>query len=149
MQLNWILKNFNELSAAELYAIMQLRNEVFVLEQNCVYQDADSKDALSKHLCVWHGEILAAYTRILPQGISYNEASIGRVVTSPKYRKIGLGIQLMTESIRLTFSEFACTQIKIGAQAYLYKFYSSFGFSQTSEEYLEDGIPHIEMILIK
>ncbi len=149
MQLNWIFKKFDELTASELYSIMQLRNEVFVVEQNCVYQDADDKDQKSFHLCGWDDEKLVAYTRIIPQGISYTEASIGRVVTSPAYRKTGAGRQLMKESIRRGFSEFNCTAIKIGAQIYLTAFYQSFGFVQCSNEYLEDGIPHIEMILNK
>lgn len=149
MQLNWIFKKFDELSTAELYAIIQLRNEVFVVEQNCVYQDADHKDQLSHHLCGWDGEKLVAYTRIISPGISYTEASIGRVVTSPAYRGIGAGRQLMQESISLTLSQFNCSQIKIGAQVYLTKFYQSLGFIQSSAQYLEDGIPHIEMLLNK
>jgi len=149
MQLNWVLKKFEELTASELYKIMQLRNEVFVVEQNCVYQDADDKDQPSLHLCGWDGEKLVAYTRIIPQGISYTEASIGRVVTSPAYRSTGAGRQLMQESIERTFSQFNCSSIKIGAQVYLTKFYQSLGFVQSGAEYLEDGIPHIEMILHK
>ncbi|MBK8520777.1 MAG: GNAT family N-acetyltransferase [Chitinophagaceae bacterium] len=149
MQLNWILKKFEELSAAELYSVMQLRNEVFVVEQNCVYQDADDKDQASLHFCGWDNAKLVAYTRIIPPGISYPEASIGRVVTSPAYRKTGAGRQLMQESISHTFDQFNCTVIKIGAQLYLKIFYQSLGFIQSSEEYLEDGIPHIEMILHK
>ena len=149
MQLNWIFKKFDELTAVELYNIMQLRNEVFVVEQNCIYQDADDKDQPSMHLCGWDGKKLVAYTRIIPQGISYTEASIGRVVTSPAYRKTGAGGQLMKESISRCFSEFNCTAIKIGAQIYLTAFYQSLGFVQCSSEYLEDGIPHIEMILNK
>lgn len=149
MQLNWILKRFEELSSAELYSIMQLRNEVFVVEQNCVYQDADDKDQASLHFCGWDGEKLVAYTRIIPQGISYAEASIGRVVTSPAYRGTGAGRQLMQESIGRTFSQFNCTAIKIGAQVYLTKFYQSLGFVQSGTEYLEDNISHVEMILHK
>ena len=149
MQLNWIFKKFDELTATELYHIMQLRNEVFVVEQNCVYQDADNKDQKSFHLCGWHDEKLIAYTRIIPQKISYNEASIGRVVTSPAYRKTGLGKQLMIESINSCFRQFNCTAIKIGAQVYLTNFYGSFGFIVCSSQYLEDGIPHIEMLLNK
>ena len=149
MQLNWIFKKFDELISAELYSIMQLRNEVFVVEQNCVYQDADNKDQSSMHLCGWDEDKLVAYTRIIPQGISYTEPSIGRVVTSPTYRKTGAGRQLMKESISRCFSEFNCTAIKIGAQVYLTTFYQSFGFIQCSSQYLEDGIPHIEMILNK
>ena len=149
MQLNWIFKKFDNLTASELYAIMQLRNEVFVVEQNCVYQDADDKDQQCWHLCGWDAKKLVAYTRIIPPGISYTEASIGRVVTSPAYRASGAGRELMKESISLTYSQFNCTQIKIGAQLYLTKFYQSLGFVQSSPEYLEDGIAHIEMILTK
>ncbi len=149
MQLNWILKKFEDLTVTELYAIMELRNEVFVVEQNCVYQDADGKDGLSIHLCGWNNAKLAAYTRIIPPGISYTEASIGRVVTSPAYRKTGLGRQLMKESISRCLAEFNCAAIMIGGQVYLTAFYQSLGFIQCSDEYLEDGIPHIEMILSK
>ena len=149
MQLYWVLKKFDELSVSELYAIIQLRNEVFVVEQNCVYQDADNKDMLAMHFCGWHDEQLVAYTRIIPKGISYTEASIGRVVTAPAYRGTGIGKMLMEKSIHNTFIEFGCSEIKIGAQVYLTRFYSSLSFLQCSEEYLEDGIPHIEMILRK
>ena len=149
MQLKWTFKKFDKLTAGELYAIMQLRNEVFVVEQNCVYQDADNKDQQSMHLCGWDAEKLVAYTRIIPPGISYKEASIGRVVTSPAYRNTGAGRQVMKESISLTLSAFNCNEIKIGAQVYLTTFYQSLGFVPCSDEYLEDGIPHIEMILNK
>jgi ElaA protein len=149
MQLNWILKKFDELTPFELYGIIQLRNEVFVVEQNCVYQDADDKDQVSMHLCGRNGKNLVAYTRIIPPGICYSQASIGRVVTSPAYRKMGAGRQLMAESISRTFASFNCTEIKIGAQVYLTVFYKSLGFKPCSEGYLEDGIPHIEMILNK
>ncbi len=149
MEINWVLKKFNELTPAELYAIMQLRNEVFVVEQNCVYQDADDKDAKSFHFMGWDGEILMAYTRIIPPGISYAEASIGRVVTKPKYRATGAGRNLMQRSISNTYNLFNCSVIKIGAQLYLKKFYESLGFVQCSQQYLEDNIPHIEMLLSK
>ena len=149
MQLTWVFKKFDELRAAELYAIMQLRNEVFVVEQNCVYQDADDKDQRSWHLTGWDGDCLVAYTRIIPPGISYIVASIGRVVTSPKYRRTGIGRKLMEESISKAFSQFNGTEIKIGAQVYLTKFYRSLGFLQSSDQYLEDGITHIEMTLSK
>ncbi|HEX2682409.1 MAG TPA: GNAT family N-acetyltransferase [Ferruginibacter sp.] len=149
MKINWTLKAFHELTAAELYAIMQLRNEVFVVEQNCVYQDADGKDQASLHFCGWVGDELVAYTRIIPPGISYAEASIGRVVTSTTYRKTGAGRKLMEESIKQTLERFKVNSIKIGAQVYLTRFYESLGFKQSSGEYMEDGIPHIEMILNK
>jgi ElaA protein len=149
MELQWILKKFDDLTTAELYAVMQLRNEVFVVEQNCAYQDADDKDPKSFHFMGWDGKTLVAYTRIIPQGVSYAEASIGRVVTSPKYRRTGAGRQLMQLSINNTFSQFNCSAIKIGAQLYLKSFYQSLGFTQCSQQYLEDNIPHIEMLLSK
>ena len=149
MKLEWVLKKFDELTPAELYAIMQLRNEVFVVEQNCVYQDADNKDKKSYHFMGWNEEVLVAYTRILPPGVAFKEASIGRVVNSPKYRRTGTGRQLMVLSISNTFSLFSCTEIKIGAQLYLKQFYVLLGFVQCSEMYLEDNIPHIEMLLAK
>lgn len=149
MPLHWVLKSFPELTAAELYAIMQLRNEVFVVEQNCVYQDADGKDAHCWHLAGWNDGKLVAYTRLLPPGISYAEASIGRVVTSPAYRGTGAGRQLMQESIVHTQRLFHCTEIRIGAQLYLNQFYRSLGFRDAGFQYLEDGIPHIEMIFSK
>jgi ElaA protein len=149
MELNWILKKFTDLTAAELYAVTQLRNEVFVVEQNCVYQDADDNDQPSLHFMGWDGAILVAYTRIIPPGITFEQASIGRVVTSPKYRGTGAGRQLMELSISNTFSQFKCAEIKIGAQLYLKKFYESLGFEQCSDEYLEDNIPHIKMLLTK
>ncbi|MGG9960420.1 GNAT family N-acetyltransferase [Ferruginibacter sp. SUN106] len=149
MELEWTLKKFDALSISELYAILQLRNEVFVVEQNCPYQDADNKDQESLHFMGWDGDTLVAYTRIIPQGISYTEASIGRVVTNSRYRGTGAGRQLMKLSIQNTLEQFNCTQIKIGAQLYLKKFYEGLGFVQCSEQYLEDNIPHIEMLLSK
>jgi ElaA protein len=146
MQVNWRYCSFNELSVAELYAILQLRNEVFVVEQNCVYQDADNKDLKSFHLSGWHGNNLVAYCRILPRGISYDEASIGRVITSPAFRKTGNGRELMQLAIAKTLEQFNCDRIIISAQLYLKKFYESLGFIQNSETYLEDNIPHIEML---
>lgn len=149
MDINWTIKTFNKLTADELYAIMQLRNEVFVVEQNCVYQDADNKDRDALHFCGWFEHKLVAYTRILPPGLAFTEASIGRVVTSPSYRRTGFGRVLMKKSIEHTFNAFNCSGIRIGAQVYLRAFYSSLGFIPESEIYLEDGIPHIEMILNK
>lgn len=152
MTINWVLKKFEDLLPHELYAIMQLRNEVFVVEQNCVYQDADNKDLLSYHFMGWMGDKanthrLVAYTRIVPPGVSYAEPSIGRVVTSPSARGGGIGKILMEKSIEQTKKLFGNAAIKIGAQCYLLKFYSSLGFQQTSDIYLEDNIEHIEMLL--
>lgn len=144
--IKWILKKFAELSSQELYVIMQLRNEVFVVEQHCVYQDADNKDLDAYHLMGLKDGKLLAYTRIIPPGIAYAEPSIGRVVTSPSIRKTGLGKELMKVSITKANLLFGQLPIKIGAQLYLQNFYTSLGFHTTSDTYLEDNIPHIEMV---
>lgn len=148
MQLNWTTKKFDNLTPHELYAIMQLRNEVFVLEQNCIYQDADGKDLHAWHCMGWneYGQLMA-YTRLLPAGVAYDIPSIGRVVTHADVRRLGAGKELMNQSIKTCYDLFGKRPIKIGAQLYLKKFYESFGFEQTSEVYLEDGIEHIEMVL--
>jgi ElaA protein len=145
-ELIWLLKKFEELAPHELYSILQLRNEVFVVEQNCVFQDADNKDQQSYHLMGWLEEKLVAYSRIIPAGIAYELASIGRVVTSPQKRRNGTGKELMNEALSATQTLFGKVSIKLGAQLYLKNFYESFGFLQSSDIYMEDGIPHIEMI---
>jgi ElaA protein len=146
-QLTFIHKSFNELTPHELYAILQLRSEVFVVEQNCVFLDADDKDQVSIHVMCWQNELLAGYTRLVPAGIAYEEPSIGRVVTSPKVRHAGIGKLLMNYSIRASYDVFGKTTITIGAQFYLRNFYNSLGFQQCSDIYLEDGIQHIKMFL--
>lgn len=146
MELQWQLKKFEELTPFELYAVLQLRNEVFVVEQNCVFQDADDKDQPSWHLMGWLDHKLVAYTRLVPPGISYTQASIGRVVTAPSVRRFGAGKALMQESIDQLYRLFGTVPIKLGAQFYLKKFYESFDFRQVSDIYLEDGIEHIYMI---
>jgi ElaA protein len=143
----WTLKKFDELTPAELYAIMQLRIEVFIIEQNCIFQDADDKDQHSYHYLGWDEGKLVAYTRIVPPGISYKEPSIGRVVTSPAARGSGLGRELMQNSIDKCKHLFGNIFIRIGAQEHLKNFYFSLGFVPDSEIYLEDGIQHIEMLL--
>jgi ElaA protein len=144
--MNWILKPFAELTAKELYDILQLRNEVFIVEQNCPYQDCDNKDLYAWHLMgVLEGKLLA-YSRLLDAGISYSESSIGRIVTSPSIRKTGMGKKLMHESIEQIQNLFHTETIRIGAQLYLQKFYRSFGFIQDGSTYLEDNIPHIHML---
>ena len=147
MNLVWSYKSFYELTTLELYTILKLRSEVFVIEQNCIYQDIDTKDLKSFHLMAFDGDMLAAYTRILPPGISFEEASIGRVLTASSHRGKGIGIMLMEKSIAACSTTFGVESIKIGAQLYLKKFYESFGFAQTSDAYLEDGIEHIDMLL--
>jgi ElaA protein len=146
MSLTWQLKKFDELTVAELYRILQLRNEVFVVEQNCVYQDADDKDTGAYHLMGWKNDALVAYTRIIPPGNDYAEPVIGRVVTSPGDRGRGTGKQLMEESIRQVYLLFGNRPIRIGAQVYLRKFYMDLGFIADGDSYLEDGIEHIQMI---
>jgi len=144
--LHWTKKKFNELSVSELYTILQLRAEVFVVEQNCPYLDTDNKDQYCHHLMGWVDDKLVAYTRLVPPGVSYDEyPSIGRVVTSPAARRSGFGKMLMEKSIEETISLYGKTPIRIGAQLYLKNFYSSLGFITSSEVYLEDGIEHIEM----
>ncbi len=146
MQINWIIKPFHELTTAELYALLRLRSEVFVVEQNCVFLDQDNKDQAAWHLMGWHDNELVAYVRILPPGMAYELPSIGRVVTSHEYRGSGAGKELMNEAIEKTTARYPDMPIKIGAQLYLKKFYQSLGFEQSSEIYLDDGIEHIEMI---
>ncbi len=142
----WKCKPFTALSNHELYAIMRLRNEVFVVEQNCVFQDADNKDQESFHLMGYIQDDLAAYARLVPAGVSYNHISIGRIITSPLFRNIGVGKALMHQSIEHCNQLFSIQTIKIGAQLYLKKFYESFGFKQVDDPYDEDGILHIHML---
>ena len=146
MQIEWQLKKFEDLTPYEVYAILQLRIEVFIVEQTCVFQDADDKDQPSYHLMGWLNYKLVAYTRLVPPGISYQEPSIGRVVTAPAVRRTGAGKLLMQESIKQVYHLFGKQPIKIGAQLYLKAFYQSFGFNQISIMYLEDGIEHIYMV---
>lgn len=143
---NWYHQSFDALTPHELYAIMRLRSEVFVVEQNCPYLDPDGKDFHSRHLMGWDGDQLVAYSRLLPPGLAFDEISIGRVVNSPAYRGKGVGKELMLEAIKTCYTLFGHQPIKIGAQQYLQQFYESLGFIQVSDMYLEDNIPHIEMI---
>jgi ElaA protein len=149
MKIKWICKKFHDLTVDELYTLLRLRSEVFVVEQNCVFLDMDDKDQKCHHLLGWIGDDLAASARIVPAGISYTEPSIGRVVSSPKYRGKGSGRELMEEAIRLTIQLHGNQPIRIGAQLYLKNFYSSLGFIADGEIYLEDGIEHIEMVRVR
>lgn len=172
--MTWTFRRFDELTPHELYAIMQLRNEVFVVEQNCVFQDADNKDQACHHLMGWGAaergkgwetiegderretgkdgnewdvSKLLAYARIVPAGVSYAEPSIGRIISSPKARGKGAGRELVQRSIDALYALYGNNVIRIGAQLYLKKFYESFGFIQAGHIYIEDGIEHIEMLL--
>ena len=144
--MNWKLKKFQELTVDELYDVLRLRSEVFVVEQNCVFLDMDNIDQESYHLLGYEGSELVAYTRLVPAGKTGKLPSIGRVVTSTRHRGKGRGKELMEKSISETIRLFGNTPIKIGAQLYLRNFYSALGFEQTSEVYMEDGIEHIEMV---
>lgn len=146
MNYKHIVKHFKDLSPAELYAIMRLRNEVFVVEQNCVYQDADNKDIYCHHLMIYDNDDLVAYARLVPAGISYDEMSIGRVITSKAVRRTGMGKILMQSAISHCYSIYGKGSIRIGAQVYAKQFYASLGFMETGEIYDEDGIDHIHMI---
>lgn len=145
MDLEFKIKRFDELSTVELYELLQLRSEVFVVEQNCVYQDIDSKDQKALHVLGYYQGNLAAYSRLFDKGYYFDEASIGRVVVSPKYRDKKFGHDLMKTSIQAISDFYGEDIITISAQEYLQKFYESHGFVKISEMYLEDDIPHIRM----
>ena len=146
MQLQWLLKKFDELTPLELYNVLRLRSEVFVVEQNCVFLDMDNKDQQSFHLMGSHDNELVAYVRLLPPGLAYDEISIGRVVSSPQYRGSGAGKLIMQKAISTAAELFRKQPIRIGAQLYLKNFYSSLGFEPQGDIYLEDGIQHIIML---
>lgn len=145
MEIQWEIKPFETLSVNELYDILRLRSEIFVVEQNCVYLDLDGKDKLALHLFGESEGKIVAYSRLFKPGITFDNASIGRVVVDANYRDRKWGHDLMREAIAEIQLHFGESKITIGAQLYLKKFYESHGFVQTSEMYLEDDIPHIEM----
>lgn len=140
------IKMFHELEVQELYDILQLRSEVFVLEQDCVYQDLDGKDKLALHVIGYKNDDVVAYTRVFKAGDYFKQASIGRVVVRKSERQFGFGVQIMQASIDTIYENFGHTPIHISAQKYLSKFYTALGFKKVGEDYLEDGIPHIAMI---
>ncbi|WP_435315020.1 GNAT family N-acetyltransferase [Cellulophaga fucicola] len=139
------VKSFKELTTRDVYAVLQLRSEIFVVEQNCVYQDIDGKDFKAFHVLGYKDNNLVAYTRIFKPGDYFKEASIGRVVVKKSERKHKYGYVIMQESIAAVKEHLQETTIKISAQKYLLKFYNNLGFKEEGEEYLEDGIPHMVM----
>ncbi|PWI29791.1 GNAT family N-acetyltransferase [Flavobacteriaceae bacterium LYZ1037] len=139
-------KTFKELTTQELYDVLQLRAEVFVVEQDCVYQDVDGKDKKAYHILGYKDTTLVAYTRVFKSGDYFKESSIGRVVVSKNQRQHKYGYDIMKASITAIKENFDETIIKISAQCYLKIFYNQLGFIETGEEYLEDGIPHMAMI---
>jgi ElaA protein len=143
--MNFVTKSFSELTTTELYKILQLRSEVFVVEQDCVYQDLDFKDQKSLHVFGFKNDNIIAYTRIFKPGDYFDNASIGRVVVADTERKFGYGHDVIKASINAIKTHFNVDKITISAQKYLIYFYESHNFIQVGEEYLEDGIPHIRM----
>ena len=148
MSVTWVVREFAELSSLELYKILQLRINVFMLEQECLYLECDNKDLKGKHLMGILNDEVVAYARLLPPNVSYTDASIGRVVVNPNARHLKLGTALMQEAISAMLKDFPHEAIRISAQAHLQGFYENVGFVRVSEEpYLEDNIPHVEMLL--
>lgn len=140
--MEWHDKAFAALTTAELYAILALRARVFVIEQNCVYNDVDGKDPVCRHIWAAQDGAIAAYLRIVPPGVSFAEVAIGRVVTAPEARRGGLGKELMQRGIAACGAQ----PIRVGAQCYLERFYNELGFVRAGADYVEDGIPHLEML---
>lgn len=147
MDINSACKKFDELNPYELYSILQLRSQVFVVEQHCIFLDTDNKDQYCHHMMYRKEDKLVAYARIVPPGISYVETSIGRIVSSPDERGAGIGRIVVKQSISMAQSLYGKGPIRIGAQLYLKRFYESFGFVQAGDIYIEDDIQHIEMLL--
>ncbi|MGY5851286.1 GNAT family N-acetyltransferase [Salegentibacter sp. F14] len=141
-----LIRTFEELHLDQLYQILQLRSEVFVVEQNCVYQDIDGKDQKALHILGYKDDVLVAYTRCFDKGIYFDDAAIGRVIVKEKYRKYGYGHEILEASIKAIKEHFKTHNITLSAQQYLIDFYESHGFKTIGEGYLEDGIPHIAMV---
>ena len=141
------VKKYNELTIDELYSLLQLRSEVFIIEQDCVYQDIDGKDQISLHVLGKNNNTIVAYTRLFKQGDYFDKASIGRVVVDKNVRHLKYGSLIMKASINAIKNHFGTSEIKISAQLYLKGFYNSFGFKSIGDSYLEDGIPHIGMVI--
>lgn len=140
------VKDFNELTTQELYDLLRLRSEVFVLEQTCLYEDMDGMDQMAKHILLYVDDKLVGYARIFKQGIYFKEAAIGRVLIKEDYRGRFLAHKLMKVSIAAVENYYQTDEIRISAQTHLEKFYNSHGFLKIGKGYLEDGIPHINMI---
>ena len=146
MSVAWRCAAFAELSTLELYRILALRQAVFVVEQTCVYQDADRVDPACWHLGAWEDGRLLAYARLVPPGVTFPEPSVGRVISAPAARGAGLGREVMRRALVEAERLFGRVPLQIGAQSYLRRFYEGFGFVVQGPEYLEDGIPHLHMV---
>lgn len=146
VELSWRWSSFAELSNRQLYALLAARSAVFVVEQGCAYQDLDGYDVEASHLIAWHADEVVACLRVLLPGAKYAEPSIGRVLTARPFRGTGLGRELMRRGVQHVDESYPGRATRIGAQAHLEKFYAQFGFVKASDTYVEDGIPHIEML---
>lgn len=144
--IKWSIKSINELSATEYHRILALRTCIFVVEQDCPYQEADDKDLLSYHVYGLLNGTVVAVCRIIPPAVSYSEISIGRVAVAKKYRGTNVGNELMIQSLSFILKKWDTQSVRISAQEHLQKFYSRFGFKTVSYVYLEDNIPHVEML---
>ena len=142
-----IVKHFNELSNIELYEILKVRCSVFVLEQTCLYPELDDKDQEAYHVFIEEDNEIKAYLRVLDKGVSFEEVSIGRVLTTQRNK--GYGNIILEKGIQVAKEKFNAKAIRIEAQTEAKGYYEKFGFKQVSDEFLEDGIPHIEMLYIK
>ncbi|WP_295599091.1 GNAT family N-acetyltransferase [uncultured Methanobrevibacter sp.] len=144
--MEWVLKQFNQLSLDELYGIVQLRLEVFVVEQNCPYQDLDGKDQSAYHLFLKDNDVIVAALRVLPENVAYDETAIGRLIVKEVYRGQKIAKAMMEKAIEFITDDLGKDKIRLSGQAYLTDFYIGLGFKKVSEEYLEDGIKHYEFL---
>ena len=144
--MEWKLKKFDDLTSDELYGILKLRSEVFVVEQECVYQDLDDKDQLSYHLFLENDGETVAVSRIIPENVSYEEMSIGRVVVKENFRGQGLSKIMMKKAIDFIVDDLGKSEIRLSGQAYLVDFYENLGFKKVSDVYMEDNIEHFEFL---
>lgn len=144
--MEWILKKFNQLTPDELYEIIKLRVEIFIVEQNCPYQDLDDKDLVSYHLFLKDNDEIIAVLRIIPEYVSYDEMSIGRVVVKKTHRGRGIAKSMMKKAMEFIVNDLGKNSIKLSGQAYLTDFYQELGFKKVSDEYLEDGIKHFQFL---
>ena len=145
--LEWQWCRLGELSAEQVYAVLAARVAIFVVEQNCAYQELDGLDGEAEHLIVWSGKEVAGYLRVLGPGTRFEDPSIGRIITTQPFRGSGLGREVVAKGLERTRMRYPGRPVRISAQKYLEKFYRDFGFVTVSEPYLEDGIPHVEMLL--
>jgi len=140
------MKQFEDLTSAELYGILKLRQNVFIIEQTCIYPDIDDNDQNALHLMAFDGDSIVGCLRILEKGVTFEEASIGRVVMAPSHRGTGIAKHMMQQALDFIGKEWQETHVKISAQSYTIPFYEGVGFEVVSEEYLEDDIPHVDMV---